>query len=79
MLIRDHDVETSVLEAVSKLNEVKTMKGLTRYFKEVAQSTRTNRCQDDFLGCVNVSVKDIPPTGVKSWFILAGNPHQIDK
>ena len=41
MCYRDHDDESSVIESVSKLNEVKGMRGLCRYFKEVAQSARS--------------------------------------
>ena len=34
-LWRDHDDETNVLEAVRKLNDVKGVKGIRRYFKQV--------------------------------------------
>ena len=35
---RDHDDETNVLEAVKKLNDVKGVKGIRRYFKQVPKS-----------------------------------------
>ena len=56
--LRDHDDETSVLDAVSKLNEVKGVRGMARFFKQVAQSARSGSGgQDDFLGCVNISLQ----------------------
>lgn len=70
-LCRDNDDEASVFDAVSKLNEVKGMRGLGRYFKQVAQSARTGG-QDDFLGSVNIPIREIPSTGSEQWYKLEG-------
>lgn len=55
-MCRDHDDESSVLDAVSKLNEVRGVKGLGRFFKQIAQSARSGS-QDDFLGCINIPIQ----------------------
>ncbi|XP_050539077.1 BAI1-associated protein 3 isoform X2 [Daktulosphaira vitifoliae] len=67
--IWDHDDESSVLDAVSKLNEVRGVKGLGRFFKQIAQSARSGS-QDDFLGCINIPIQEVPSTGMDKWYQL---------
>uniref|UniRef100_A0A8C2YSZ9 BAI1 associated protein 3 n=1 Tax=Chinchilla lanigera TaxID=34839 RepID=A0A8C2YSZ9_CHILA len=62
--IWDHDDDVSVAEACRKLNEVIGLKGMSRYFKQIVKSARTNGTAgptedhtDDFLGCLNIPVR----------------------
>lgn len=77
MDIWDHDDEGNVLEAVKKLNEIKGLRGLDRYFKQIAQSARTgvpeDGANDDFLGSVNIKINDLPSNGSCRWYKLEYN------
>ncbi|XP_048870231.1 BAI1-associated protein 3-like [Brienomyrus brachyistius] len=76
--IWDHDDDVSVAEACKKLKEVNGLKGMGRYFKQIAKSVRNNSTSasaadedvDDFLGCINIPINEIPFGGYDRWFKL---------
>ncbi|NP_001186027.1 BAI1-associated protein 3 isoform 4 [Homo sapiens] len=75
--IWDHDDDVSLVEACRKLNEVIGLKGMGRYFKQIVKSARANGTAgptedhtDDFLGCLNIPVREVPVAGVDRWFKL---------
>ncbi|XP_036408738.1 BAI1-associated protein 3, partial [Megalops cyprinoides] len=73
--IWDHDDDVSVAEACKKLNEVSGFRGMGRYFKQIAKSVRANgtaaeESADDFLGCLNIPISEIPVAGYDKWFKL---------
>ncbi|XP_010618825.1 BAI1-associated protein 3 isoform X3 [Fukomys damarensis] len=75
--IWDHDDDVSLAEACRKLNEVIGLKGMSRYFKQIVKSARANGTPgptedhtDDFLGCLNIPVREVPVAGADRWFKL---------
>ncbi|KAM6914800.1 BAI1-associated protein 3 [Lycodopsis pacificus] len=76
--IWDHDDDVSVAEACKKLNEVSGLRGMGRYFKQIAKSVRSNGSAssgsednaDDFLGCINIPLSEFPIVGYDTWFKL---------
>ncbi|XP_078096481.1 BAI1-associated protein 3 [Mustelus asterias] len=74
--IWDHDDEVSVVEACKTLNQISGFKGMGRYFKQIVKSARTNGAggsqeeNDDFLGCLDIPVSEIPVGGFDNWFKL---------
>ncbi|XP_073648606.1 BAI1-associated protein 3 isoform X7 [Tursiops truncatus] len=75
--IWDHDDDVSLVEACRKLNEVIGLKGMSRYFKQIVKSARTNGTAgptedhtDDFLGCLNIPIREVPVAGEDRWFKL---------
>ncbi|XP_062846398.1 BAI1-associated protein 3 [Trichomycterus rosablanca] len=76
--IWDHDDDVSVAEACRKLNEISGFRGMGRYFKQIAKSVRANGATasgseenaDDFLGCLNIPLSEVPVVGFDKWFKL---------
>ncbi|XP_006901988.1 PREDICTED: BAI1-associated protein 3 [Elephantulus edwardii] len=75
--IWDHDDDVSLGEACRKLNEVMGLKGMGRYFKQIVKSARANGASgptkdhsDDFLGCLNIPIREVPVAGEDRWFKL---------
>ncbi|KAB5531075.1 hypothetical protein PHYPO_G00136740 [Pangasianodon hypophthalmus] len=76
--VLDHDDDVSVAEACRKLNEISGFRGMGRYFKQIAKSVRANGASasgseenaDDFLGCLNIPLSEIPVIGYDKWFKL---------
>ncbi|XP_070087270.1 BAI1-associated protein 3 isoform X3 [Equus caballus] len=75
--IWDHDDDVSLVEACRKLNEVIGLKGMSRYFKQIVKSARANGTAgptedhtDDFLGCLNIPIREVPVAGEDRWFKL---------
>lgn len=52
------------------------MRGLGRFFKQVCQSARQGGTQDDFLGCVNIPLSEIPSIGIDGWYKLEARSHR---
>ncbi|CAJ0921160.1 unnamed protein product, partial [Ranitomeya imitator] len=53
------------------------LRSLHRYFKQIVKSARANGTTgsaednaDDFLGCLNISINEIPVGGINKWFKL---------
>lgn len=81
--IWDHDDEFSVFDAARKLNEIKGLRGLDRYFKQIAQSARVNITDkdanvDDFLGAVNIPLDDLSTKIVEKWYDLEDKYGKVD-
>ncbi|XP_033827680.1 BAI1-associated protein 3 [Periophthalmus magnuspinnatus] len=76
--IWDHDDDVSVAEACKKMNEISGLRGMGRYFKQIAKSVRANGSTssgseenaDDFLGCINIPLNEMPVSGYDTWFKL---------
>ncbi|XP_061411564.1 BAI1-associated protein 3-like [Lethenteron reissneri] len=80
--IWDYDEDLTVVDAVKTLHEVHTIKGVHRYLKQVVKSVKSHSAKeeeddgaaDDFLGCVDISLKELSLAGREEWFHLQKQP-----
>ncbi|KAJ7390160.1 BAI1-associated protein [Desmophyllum pertusum] len=73
--IWDCDDKTVLKEEDNKVSKIKGISGVGRFFKDVMQSARKSSQDgniDDFLGYIEIPVKDIPADGIDRWFRLEG-------
>ncbi|XP_039273760.2 protein unc-13 homolog D-like [Styela clava] len=70
----DHDDEESVTSAIGALKDVKGVRGVGRYVKEVAQTMSHRKdTRDDFMGYSSIPLKNIPLEGIDKWYTLRAN------
>ncbi|XP_020607339.1 BAI1-associated protein 3-like isoform X2 [Orbicella faveolata] len=73
--IWDCDDKALLKEEDRKISKIKGISGMGRFFKDVMQSARKSSPDDnidDFLGYIEIPVKDIPSGGIDKWFKLEG-------
>lgn len=73
--IWDCDDKDLLKEEDRKISKIKGISGMGRFFKDVMQSARKSGPDDnidDFLGYIEIPVKDIPSDGINKWFKLEG-------
>ncbi|XP_043224878.1 protein unc-13 homolog 4B-like isoform X4 [Amphibalanus amphitrite] len=61
----DYDMEENLAQRIGKVSDIKDLKGITRYMKEVAKGK-----SHDTLGHVQIPLKDIPALGVEQAYKL---------
>eukprot|EP00794_Sanderia_malayensis_P009157 gene9157-10130_t len=73
----DKDDSSVFLDEDNRVTSIRGFSGLNRFFTQVAQSSKCDsNTMDDFLGIVEISVKDILWTGLDSDFNLEPRSHK---
>ncbi|XP_077293918.1 C2 and C2B_Munc13-like domain-containing protein staccato isoform X3 [Arctopsyche grandis] len=66
----DFDPAESVKEKMSKILDVKGVKGLRKLMKEIAVTASTGKHDNELIGKANIPLKSIPTTGMTMWYSL---------
>eukprot|EP00795_Rhopilema_esculentum_P009202 gene9202-16876_t len=73
----DKDDSSVFLDEDNRITAIKGFSGFNRFLKEVAQSTKCDlKSMDDFLGLVEVYMRDIPTDGLEEDFDLEPRTHK---
>ncbi|XP_072759283.1 protein unc-13 homolog 4B isoform X6 [Anoplolepis gracilipes] len=66
----DFDAAETVPEKMSKVKDVKGVRGLVKLAKEIAVTATTGSHDNEFIGRCRIPLKDIPTTGHTMWYAL---------
>ncbi|XP_076644673.1 C2 and C2B_Munc13-like domain-containing protein staccato isoform X4 [Halictus rubicundus] len=66
----DFDAAETVPEKMSKVKDVKGVRGLVKLAKEIAVTATTGSHDNEFIGRCRIPLKDIPTTGHSMWYSL---------
>ncbi|CAK9823698.1 Protein unc-13 homolog 4B [Anthophora retusa] len=66
----DFDAAETVPEKMSKVKDVKGVRGLVKLAKEIAVTATTGSHDNEFIGRCSIPLKDIPTTGHTMWYSL---------
>ncbi|XP_076249769.1 C2 and C2B_Munc13-like domain-containing protein staccato [Calliopsis andreniformis] len=66
----DFDAAETVPEKMSKVKDVKGVRGLVKLAKEIAVTATTGSHDNEFIGRCQIPLKDIPTTGHTMWYSL---------
>uniref|UniRef100_A0A8D8U3A5 BAI1-associated protein 3 n=1 Tax=Cacopsylla melanoneura TaxID=428564 RepID=A0A8D8U3A5_9HEMI len=70
----DFDPAETVREKVSRISEVKGVKGLRKFVKEIAVTASTGKHDNELIGIVDFPIKDIPSNGQTIWCSIHKKP-----
>ncbi|XP_015184155.1 PREDICTED: protein unc-13 homolog D-like isoform X7 [Polistes dominula] len=66
----DFDAAETVPEKISKVKDIKGVRGLVKLAKEIAVTATTGSHDNEFIGRCRIPLKDIPTTGHTMWYSL---------
>ncbi|KAF7995549.1 hypothetical protein HCN44_006656 [Aphidius gifuensis] len=66
----DFDAAETVPEKMSKVKDIKGVRGFVKLAKEIAVTATSGSHDNEFIGRCRISLKDIPVTGHTTWYSL---------